>query len=253
MRVPTCALTRVATLSPTTPRSCTVSLECIHLCPPAKEWSIERHLIISPGLIGTGDREFPSMAFTATATRVPYFHILNLAVPMGLFSLLSVAQCYVTDATDVNHRAQLSLMLVLTASAYKMAIANKLPAIAYMTMLDSYTLWNFLVIIVIALESRSVGRGSQHMVPVGGQIDTAFTFCISVGWLIMHAYFGAKVQHYIRNPEAMDDRVIEQVRDLPRSPPFFSRPFVWRGRLCVVGVGEYMHSTHSLTMYSAPH
>lgn len=50
---------------------CVVSMECVELCPPAKEWRPEREMLISPHVIGTGDRQFPAVSFTAKVDRQP--------------------------------------------------------------------------------------------------------------------------------------------------------------------------------------
>jgi len=87
---------------------------------------------------------------------------VNAAAPFGFFSLLSLLQFSVQpenldgwyNMEGINHRAQLSLMLVLTASAYKMAITGKLPDIAYLTLLDKYMLLCSLFIVLVAIQSR---------------------------------------------------------------------------------------------------
>ena len=143
------------TISP----ECKLTMECIHLCPPRKEWYLERELVLTPHRIGSGDREFPAMSFTAMVTRKPFYTIVQMALPMGLFSLLSVLQpLCVQDAVEYSHRAQLSLMLLLTYTSFKMAIANKLPEINYMTLLDQYALWNGLLIIRDHRATRMMSR-----------------------------------------------------------------------------------------------
>ena len=92
------------------------------------------------------ERMFPAISFACIVTRRPTYFTMNATIPFGFFSLLSLFQFAVqpvphgsfepvqqqgrVDMAAINHRSQLSLMLVLTASAYKMAISGRLPGIS---------------------------------------------------------------------------------------------------------------------------
>ena len=84
-------------------------------------------------------RSFPTIDIIALVKRRQEYYQVNAALPFSAFSLLSLLQFAVQplqhytgdfDITGINHRSQLSLMLVLTASAYKMAISGRLPGIS---------------------------------------------------------------------------------------------------------------------------
>ena len=64
-------------------------------------------------------------------------------VPWGLLSFLSILTIGARRPEDQNHRAQLALMLVLTAFTYRVATSGRLPPINYLTVLDYYTIPNF--------------------------------------------------------------------------------------------------------------
>ena len=111
---------------------CKVTLSCIDVCPPAREWTVGKQ--VNTNCFNAGeeygtDRVFPALTVTVQVERKPMYHILNLAMPMGLFSFLSIIQAMNNDSSEagINHRHQMTLMMVLTATAYKMAIAGKLP------------------------------------------------------------------------------------------------------------------------------
>lgn len=118
---------------------CKVVLSCIRVCPPTKEWSVASELRTRVHNLGEEDgdeRVFPAITFTACVSRRPFFYVVNLCVPMGLFSLLSIQQLSVTNSDAFNHRATSTMTMVLTASAYKMATASQLPPVSYLTWLD---------------------------------------------------------------------------------------------------------------------
>ena len=106
-------------------------------------------------------------------------------------------------------------MMVLTASAYKMAIAGKLPPIAYLTWLDRYTLANFLLIIVVAVQARALsqlsGDGSTT-----GLYDYVTTSMLGAVWVGIHANYAWKafkrvVYHKTRDANVKGGTTIEAV------------------------------------------
>ena len=192
--------------------SCKITLSCIDVCPPAREWIVAKRLTIRSFNIGEEygtDRVFPALSLTAQVERKPMYHVLNLAMPMGLFSSLSIIQAMCNDNTEasINHRHQMTLMMVLTATSYKMAIAGKLPPISYLTWLDQYTLCNFLLIIAVAVQSRALtqlGGDDQHT----GTYDTVCTAVAAGFWVLMHGYYIKKaVRNYLRGGKLRDSNI----------------------------------------------
>ena len=57
-------------------------------------------------------------------------------------------------------------MLVLTAAAYKMAVGGRLPAVAYLTLLDKYMLMNSLFVVLCAVRSQPL-PSSRRGLPRG--------------------------------------------------------------------------------------
>lgn len=96
-----------------------VTLSCIHICPPAKEWTISHSVRMRSFKFGemySRDRVFPSMSVTVRVRRQPNFVIINLMIPIGLISLLALLQGAVTGVAELNHRAQLTAVMVLIAT-----------------------------------------------------------------------------------------------------------------------------------------
>ena len=185
---------------------CKMTLSCIDVCPPAREWAVNTKMKLNSFVLGEDydtDRVFPALSITAQVKRKPMYHVLNLAMPMGLFSALSVIQsmCNANTEGSINHRHQMTLMMVLTATSYKMAIAGKLPPVSYLTWLDKYTLCNYLLIIAVAVQSRALtqlGGDDQQT----GTYDTVCTAVAAGFWGLMHCYYsvdGAKNYFYNDN------------------------------------------------------
>lgn len=72
-------------------------------------------------------------------TRRAGFWVMNVVFPIFLITLTNAAS-YTVPPTDVADRCSISLTLMLTTVAYKYIIADKLPAISYLTLIDKYVL-----------------------------------------------------------------------------------------------------------------
>ena len=97
-------------------------------------------------------KTYPLMSFSAIATRRFQYYVYNVVVPMAAFSLMSCLS-FVIPVDDVSDRLSISLMLVLTASAYRYAVMTMLPQIAYLTLLDAYIFFCMAFIFVVTLEN----------------------------------------------------------------------------------------------------
>ena len=189
---------------------CKITLSCIDVCPPAREWIVAQQVSIHSFNMGEqygSDRVFPTLSVTAQVKRKPLYHVLNLAMPMGLFSFLSLIQamCDANTEGSINHRHQMTLMMVLTATSYKMAIAGKLPPVSYLTWLDKYTLSNYLLIIAVAVQSRALTQlgGDDEQT---GLFDTVCTAVAAGFWGLMHAYYiQMAVKHYLQGGRLRDE------------------------------------------------
>jgi len=190
--------------------TCKITLSCIDVCPPAREWTVNTKMKLNSFNLGEqygSDRVFPTLSLTAQVKRKPMYHVLNLAVPMGLFSVLSLIQamCNANTEGSINHRHQMTLMMVLTATSYKMAIAGKLPPVSYLTWLDKYTLSNYLLIIAVAVQSRALTQlgGDDEQT---GLFDTVCTAVAAGFWGLMHAYYiQMAVKHYLQGGQLRDE------------------------------------------------
>ena len=115
------------------PAACVITMTCINLCPPNREFVVEPLLYIRSHLAGAGDRKFPGLSITAKVKRKPFFHLVHQAIPMTLFSLLAVCTAAGRRVDQISHRAHLTMILVLTAATYRIASSRVMPAINYVS------------------------------------------------------------------------------------------------------------------------
>ena len=106
-------------------------------------------------------------------------------------------------------------MIFLTASAYKMAIAGKMPPVAYLTWLDKYTLWNFFLIIAMALQSRTLSQfGPDSPNPID-KYDSICLSILSVCWVGIHVWFVGRAvhMHCLNGQKLRDTNILAEFGD----------------------------------------
>lgn len=63
-----------------------VVMTCIRLCPPDAQWSVSPELYVRAHEVGWGDRAFPAISFTTKVSQKPFYPLIFLAAPFGMFS-----------------------------------------------------------------------------------------------------------------------------------------------------------------------
>ena len=93
-----------------------------------------------------------NVCFSVTLKRKFNWFVYNNMLSMFLITSL-VALVYGIGITDVADRASVTLGLLLTIIAQKFAIADMLPKVGYLTMMDTYMLWCIGLIVIISAEN----------------------------------------------------------------------------------------------------
>ncbi|CAE7709393.1 unnamed protein product [Symbiodinium necroappetens] len=95
------------------------------------------------------NKKFPLLKATVQLQRIPSFYMCNILLPMFALVCLSAASMAIPNDL-IGDRLSTSVMLILTAVAFKFIIAQMVPKIGYNTGLDWYVLvcWFFLGLIV---------------------------------------------------------------------------------------------------------
>jgi len=165
-------------------------------------YNLRPTLLIYTHMVGSeADRLFPTISMTALVHRRALFFTINAGVPFALFSLLSVLQFAAMPVRDgekdwgsINHRAQLSLMMVLTVSAYKMAVGGKLPALSYFTLMDKYMLLSGAYVIGVAVYCRCTNWAAKSITADEMEtLDHIFAVVFASVLVLIHILFGRRV------------------------------------------------------------
>ena len=114
------------------------------------------------------DYSYHSFELKLRVCRLPFFYLSNLVLPLLL--LVSLTGCvFVLPPEEVGDRLSVSLTLLLTVVAYKLVVASSLPAVAYLTWLDRYSLAALLMLVVTVAENAlaAVIEGWTRASPIG--------------------------------------------------------------------------------------
>eukprot|EP00054_Salpingoeca_dolichothecata_P026878 m.194172 g.194172 ORF g.194172 m.194172 type:complete len:252 (+) comp25791_c0_seq3:377-1132(+) len=129
----------------------------------------------------SSNKEYCIIDITIKLRRRPTFYIYNVAIPM--FFLTTMSACsWSIDREDIPSRLSVTLTLLLTAVAYKIVISSELPAVSYVTALDSYilTCTGFLALVVL----QNTLSGTVDTTP----FETWSAIFITILWVCYHLY-----------------------------------------------------------------
>lgn len=191
-------------------------------------WTLKlRNLLLRAHFVGfDADRLFPTISISAIIQRQSHYFVTNGVLPFGLFSLMSMLQfCLhlklrsLSDVTDlssvdasdetsgsgsdintlfghINHRSQMTTMLVFTCAAYKMAIGGRMPVVAYLTLLDSYMLLNSLFVVLVAFQSRLASLVLDTLGPLYvSPFDLYSAIAFGSAWILLQGWFTLRARH----------------------------------------------------------
>jgi hypothetical protein len=160
----------------------------------------------------------------------------NIMTLMGLMSSVALAT-FVLAPASFSERANVVLVLLLNAVAYKYAVASELPHVSYSTTFDTYMNASIIFLLVIFMENALVSwptryfgsatlkdglrdsprwghpfaqaRSEEH----GGStawftaqqvaVDHVLSVGIAVGWVVYNARFLWRVRRYAANLDAL--------------------------------------------------
>ena len=143
---------------------------------------------------------YPGVQVSCYVHRKPKFYEINVVLPSSLFALIAMCQIWI-PAEEIGDRLSVSMTLLLAAVAYKIVTASMLPAIPYLTILDSHVSLCSLVILAVVFEApvvltlsksawvRQVLRSGSDMSSTLKVLDSIAQFCIFVAWVYVNALF----------------------------------------------------------------
>lgn len=153
---------------------------------------------------------YPALRISALVTRKPIYFYVNVIVPLCSLTFLGLLQFLLPAerfGTNVTFRITYSVTILLTTATYKLFIASALPVgLAYLTLLDEYVLFCYLLQVFVVSETAVVG--ALVMRSEYGESDALWLpkwstsvgdfvcacACVSI-FLLGHAWFFVRLMH----------------------------------------------------------
>ena len=206
-------------------------------------WHIVNELGIElTSVAASSGRRYPAMQVSIRVYWRPFFFLLNVAMPAGLFALLAIVMmtlpvncahlylpfwnaahasssmpsslglnpCSSLCASDPPARLTYMLTLMLTLVAYKLSMANSMPNITYLTSIDKYQLGMAAIVLAINFETTVLGTThSSAGSPPPDDTELADMICqITFGfiWLIFNIWWaGRMIGEYMKRRNVYQD------------------------------------------------
>ena len=162
------------------------------------KWRLDPEMDIELTTVGSSPkRRFPAVSVGITVRRRPQFYLFNVAIPVGMLSLVSLLG-FATHPMLTPERLDFGIGLTLTLVAYKFAIGSTMPEVAYLTTLDKFMLLNALVVILFTLLAGLTGfivsadMSDGHSLDGRPNLRRGDRICLAVLsalWLLIQIWF----------------------------------------------------------------
>ena len=161
-------------------------------------------LVIEPSTLdlGASSKTYPAFKVRIHVLRRWAYYLFNVAVPMEVLTLLSILIPPCIPQRDSADRLSVTLALMITAAAYKFAIAFMVPPIAYLTLIDRFVMALSLVLLLCAVQNAVLGIRQNDGLPTvlvfSSGVDAGSSIALLVMWVLLHLYYGFQVLKAMR-------------------------------------------------------
>jgi len=151
------------------------------------EWEIHKptfKVCVTDPNASTSGRSYPELHIIMPVTRRYQYYLWSIAFVACMITTLGLLP-FALPASDIGGRLSISLTLLLTAVTFTFVVADSLPKVAYLTLLDKYVIFNFMCLYFVAVENGVVGNLADEIRDV---IDQYAMYVVSASWVLMHLF-----------------------------------------------------------------
>lgn len=123
--------------------------------------------------------------FQILLTRNPFFYLFNIVLVNFAIVLISLSVVAI-DVTDYASRLGILITSVLTAVAFKFVTGSWVPNVSYLTLLDKYIIFAFVVLSVVVFESFVVALFPDDAYHAATVLDDVIMAIIATVWVLLH-------------------------------------------------------------------
>jgi len=131
-------------------------------------------------------RPFSRLLFEIELRRRPGFYLWKVLLPIFIIVAISWSVFWMTDE-NVASRTRITATGVLTVVAYQFVVAEDLPRIAYLTVLDKLMLLSFGLLAVTVVQSLWVGRLQASDFAKAKRLDRMSRWIFPLGYAVLVA------------------------------------------------------------------
>ena len=134
---------------------------------------------------------YPKLYIALTAVRKPQYYLWNIYIMLFILGTLSFT-VFNIEPEELGDRLSNMLTLVLALVAFKLVLAQSLPSISYLTMLDIFTLGAMMLMFFISVATSTLPRLDleQDDMLFG---DRVILFLGVILWGVLNVWFIVKV------------------------------------------------------------
>eukprot|EP00455_Lapot_gusevi_P034578 TRINITY_DN3817_c0_g2_i2.p1 TRINITY_DN3817_c0_g2~~TRINITY_DN3817_c0_g2_i2.p1 ORF type:complete len:366 (+),score=59.01 TRINITY_DN3817_c0_g2_i2:78-1175(+) len=139
-------------------------------------------VVTTDPLHSTKRATYSEFHFRLRAIRNSGYYVWNVAAVVFLIVTLSLIS-FTIPPSEISDRLSITLTLMLTAVAFKLVVAESLPKMSGLTLLDKYVFAAFMFVYLVAIQNGLVGLASeenQHFV------DRACFWFLVTSWSLFH-------------------------------------------------------------------
>ncbi|CAK9008561.1 unnamed protein product [Durusdinium trenchii] len=161
-------------------------------------------------------KRYPLLHMYFVGERRAAYYIWNIALPNFLLSML-VFTSFAIPKEDLADRLSVTLTLVLTSVAFKYMVAQELPRISYLTLLDTYILVSFAFLALVGGQNAFSAlftevpfeHHSRQVVVAIFLVIHLVVGLLSVQFMCLESSKGARLRNYQRVGDGVNGRTYE--------------------------------------------
>jgi hypothetical protein len=127
------------------------------------------------------DTPFSRYTLEIRIAREPGFYLWKVILPLFIIVALSWAVFWMTDESFAS-RTRMSATGVLTIVAYQFVVAQDLPRVGYLTLLDQITVASFVLLAITVLQSLWVSRLKPISIERARSVDRASRWAFPIAY-----------------------------------------------------------------------
>eukprot|EP01051_Picozoa_sp_SAG22_P016925 SAG22_NODE_2497_length_2510_cov_1.882621_2_plen_175_part_00 len=124
---------------------------------------------VNAGRLAYGKQTSVSVFLSAKAARNSMACVVRIIMVLALMLVLSLCIFTINTAETANRQAN-GFTVLLTVTAYSLVIGDSLPSLGYLTFLDKFTLFGYLFVALVIMQTTVIGLKGDDIILFGQNV-----------------------------------------------------------------------------------